>query len=179
MTREEVKKILMIMDASYPNFKVEDLTSTIDAWLFALEDEDYTAITVALKTFLKTSGSAFAPSASQLIEMAYKPKSLNQLSEVEAWDLVSKAVRRSAYNAEEEFNKLPPVVQKAVGSPSMLHAWSQSDLEAFETVVASNFERAYKTVLKREEEIDRLPKEARLQLETLHQLVIGVNDEEN
>jgi len=178
MTREETKKLLAIIDATYPNFKVEDAKTTLDAWHFLLEEEDYNQLSLALKTYIKTSGSGFAPSVSQLIDMAYKPKELNELSETQAWDLVSKAVSRSGYNAEEEFNKLPPLVQKAVGSPTMLHSWSQSDMEAFETVVASNFQRSYRTVVQRERDIARLPKEARVQLESLQQMAIGVRDEE-
>jgi len=177
MTREETSKLLAVIAATFPNFKVENKTQTLDAWHFLLEDEDYSAISIALKTYIKTSGSAFAPSVPELIQMAYKPKSLGMLSEVEAWGLVSKAIRRSGYNSIEEFEKLPALVQKAVGSPSMLQNWSQSDLDSLETVVASNFQRTYRTILAREEEIARLPKEARGQLESLQQLAIGAKDE--
>lgn len=45
-----------------------------------------------------------------------------QLNELEAWSLVEKAIRNSIYNSQEEFSKLPPLVQKAVGSPNVLDA---------------------------------------------------------
>lgn len=47
-----------------------------------------------------------------------------QLNELEAWSLVEKAIRNSIYNSQEEFSKLPPLVQKAVGSPNVLRLWA-------------------------------------------------------
>ena len=32
MTRDDVKKILMMMSAAYPNFKPQDKTVTINTW---------------------------------------------------------------------------------------------------------------------------------------------------
>ena len=46
----------------------------------------------------------------------------NQLSEAEAWAMVSKAARNGLYGAREEFEKLPEDVKQAIGTPDQLKA---------------------------------------------------------
>ena len=74
-----------------------------------------------------------------------------------AWGLVSKALRNGTYGAVEEFNKLPPLVKQAVGMPDNLKNWATSDYQTIETVIQSNFLRTYETVVKRANEINRMP----------------------
>ena len=155
MTREETKKIIRIMIDSYPNYKPSDLSETIDVWCMMLEDYSYQQISVALKAYILTDTSGFAPSIGQLVEKI--KSSTPQLNEMEAWSLVSKAIRNGYYGAEEEFAKLPEVVQKAVGNPSNLRHWSQTNIESIENVVQSNFLRSYRIELKRAIDISKFP----------------------
>ncbi len=74
-----------------------------------------------------------------------------------AWGLVSKALRNGTYGAVEEFNKLPPLVRQAVGMPDNLKNWATADYQTIETVIQSNFLRTYETVVKRANEINRMP----------------------
>jgi hypothetical protein len=76
---------------------------------------------------------------------------------MEAWSLVSNAIKNGYYGAEEEFAKLPEVVQKAVGTPANLRAWAHTDEASIENVVQSNFMRTYRTVVKRETEYAKMP----------------------
>ena len=78
---------------------------------------------------------------------------------MQAWGLVRKAINNSGYHSEEEFAKLPPLVQKAVGTPGQLKQWGMSDIESIETVAQSNFMRTNRAVAKREDEVSRMPKE--------------------
>jgi len=71
--------------------------------------------------------------------------------------LVKKAISDSYYHAEERFSELPETVQKAVGSPSMLRQWGQCDTEDVNTVIMSNFQRAYKAELSKKEFNDSIP----------------------
>jgi predicted small lipoprotein YifL len=80
-----------------------------------------------------------------------------EMTEQEAWALVSKAIRNSAYNSAEEFAKLPPVVQRLVGSPSQLREWGQMDSDTVNSVVASNFQRSYRARAKNERDYLALP----------------------
>ncbi|MFR8332153.1 MAG: hypothetical protein ACLU9S_07140 [Oscillospiraceae bacterium] len=76
---------------------------------------------------------------------------------MEAWNLVAKALRNSAYGSEEEFAKLPPAVQRVAHSPFQLREWALMDADTVQSVVASNFQRAYTARQKSDREFDALP----------------------
>ena len=157
MTREEVKRIIQIMCATYPNYHPSNLTDTVDAWHLMLEDYSYNEIAVALKAYITSDTSGFAPSVGQIIGKLKFISAPEELTEMQAWSLVSKALRTGYYGAEEEFAKLPQEVQKAVGNPSNLRQWSQTDAESVENVIQSNFLRTYRSVLQREREMQKMP----------------------
>jgi hypothetical protein len=156
MTREEAKKLIMVICSTYPNYKPMDLTDTVNVWHFMLSDFEYNEISVALKAYILSDTSGFAPTVGQVLENARKIKSPEELNEMQAWALVSKALRNGTYGAEEEFNKLPPLVQQAVGSPSQLRNWATTDYESIENVIQSNFMRTYRTVCNRANEFSKL-----------------------
>ena len=166
MTRDEVKQILIILEVAYPNFSVsvEKKKPTVGLWHKLLEQYSYHDVELAVQSYINTSGSGFAPSVSQIIDMIHKSTELATMTESEAWALVGRAIRKSTYYSEEEFDKLPADVQKAIGAPSQLHAWATDD-NYNEGVAMSNFQRAYRIVLNRRLEINRLPQEVRTQIE--------------
>lgn len=179
MKREETKKILRIMVDSYPNYKPVDMAETIDVWQMMLEDFSYQQVAMALKAYIMSDTSGFAPSIGQLVGKMQMISTPNELNEMEAWALVSKAIRNGYYCAESEFAKLPEMVQKAIGQPSQLRQWAHSDMESIETVIQSNFMRAYRTVVKRESEIQRMPIEVRNMIGANgNQFLIGGKDRE-
>ncbi len=182
MTREETKKILMMVQASYPNFNPPDKTVTVDTWFLLLKDNEYLAIQQALMAYITTDTSGFAPSIGQLLDKLHTIQSPQELNEMEAWSLVSKALRNGYYGAVEEFNKLPPLVQKAVGSPDNLRNWSQTDTNSIENVVQSNFMRSYRLVVNRENEIKKMPADVRTLIEDVNKASysaqIGVKNRE-
>ena len=70
-------------------------------------------------------------------------------SEVEAWAMVRKALESLKWdNPQEEYDKLPEVVRRAVGNPANLKEWAMSDMGDVETVISSNFMRTYKATTK-------------------------------
>lgn len=156
MTREETKKIIRIMCDSYPNYKPMDLSETVDVWTMMLEEYTYEQISIALKAYVLSDTSGFAPSIGQLIDKIQTITQPQELNEMEAWALVSKALKRSANNSAEEYFKLPPLVRKAVGLPEQLRTWSM-DENFNEEVAMSQFQRCYRTELSRKKEVDKLP----------------------
>ena len=90
MTREEVVKIIRIITSSYPNWKPENMSFTVDTWNSMLSDYTYKEISLALKTYITTDSSGFAPSIGQLISKLQTISGQNELNEMEAWSLVSK-----------------------------------------------------------------------------------------
>lgn len=180
MSRDEVKQILARIDVSYPNWKPKDLSLVVDVWYESLCQYDYKEVCLAVRSFVETDVTGFAPSIGQIIGMIQNIRERangEQLNEMQAWALVSKALRNGTYNAESEFNKLPKLVQNAVGSPNNLHNWATSDYQTIDTVVMSNFQRAYRSVVASERELKMMPSEVRLLIQnTAKQLMIEKGD---
>lgn len=141
----------------YPNYKPNNLSETVDVWNMMLEEYSYSQISMALKTYVHSDTSGFAPSIGQLIGKIQTISQPQELDGMTAWGLVSKALRNGTYGAVEEFNKLPPLVRQAVGMPDNLKNWATSDYQTIETVIQSNFLRTYETVVERANEIKRMP----------------------
>lgn len=142
MTRQETQKILAVISATYPSFKPQDAQTILNAWAMILEPYDYREIQQGLMAFIRSDTSGFAPAVGQLIGKAQKTLS-GELSDGEAWGFVIIALRNSTYGAEQEFAKLPKVVQRAVGSPQVLTQWGQLE-EHMLSGAESSFKRAYK-----------------------------------
>ena len=124
-----------------------------------LSEYTYPQISVALKSYVLSNKSGFAPTIGQLVSMVHSISKPQDLNEMEAWALVSKAIRNSGYRYAEEFLKLPEIIQRAVGIPEQLRIWA-TDEDYNETVVMSNFQRSYRLVLNRKDETTKLPGEA-------------------
>ena len=172
MTRDETKQILMRISTVYPNYKpVSDLRFVVETWNEYLAEYSYEQVKAALQMFIVTDTSGFAPSIGQLIEKLSMISKPEQMGELKAWTLVSKAVRNSAYNSESEFEKLPPLVQKALGSAAQLRIWAM-DEEYNESVNGSNFMRTYRAVVERENKIAKMPAEIRNMIQNNNRLAI-------
>ena len=157
MTREQTVDLVRAIVGIYPNWKPDDLTETVNAWHWALEEYPAEAIKAALQIYIKTNNTGFAPSVSQLIGAMHKPAENDHLSEGEAWALVKKAIQNGNYHAEDEFNRLPEVIQRAVGGAGMIRQWAQTDTDEVNTVVMSNFQRSYKAILSKQDFNNRVP----------------------
>lgn len=164
MEREEVQDFLAMMQATYPNFNPPNKTAAVNAWKLALEDYEENQVYAAFKLYMQTNTSGFAPVPGQIIDKIHTMTAPQELNEMEAWSLVSKAIRNSGYNSVSEFEKLPPLVQKAVGLPDNLREWAMTENLNLE-VVMSNFQRAYKAELKRHEELQKMPQNVRQLIE--------------
>lgn len=149
---------------SYPNYKPNDISETVDVWHMMLEEYSYQEVSVALKAYILSDDSGFAPSIGKLVSKIHTMTDPQELNEMEAWSLVYKAICNSTYNSVSEFEKLPPLVQKAVGLPDSLREWAMTENLNLE-VVMSNFQRAYKAELKRHEELQKMPLNVRQLIE--------------
>ena len=168
MTETEVRKFLAMTQAVYPNYNPPSREAAVNAWLMCLSEYDNNVVMAAFKAYITTDTSGFAPSIGQLLDKLHTIQNPQELNEMEAWSLVSKALRNGYYGAVEEFNNLPPLVQKAVGSPDNLRNWSQTDTNSIENVVQSNFMRSYRLVVNRENEIKKMPADVRTLIENVN-----------
>lgn len=157
MTRDETKKLLLTIEAAFPNFKPADATLTVDTWHWALEEYPAPAVKASLQIYLKTNKSGFAPSVSQIINGIHEPADKTRITEGEAWAMVKRAIADSAYNSTERFFELPPEIQKAIGGPEVLRQWGMTDSDEVNTVIMSNFQRTYRAVISQQEYAERVP----------------------
>ena len=172
MTWDETKNVIAIIKGIYPKWEISNLKATVDAWHIILEDYDYNSIQWAIKRFAVTSNTGFPPSVGQLIAQLREANPVKTMSEAEALGMVQKAIRNSAYNAKEEFDRLPKLVQRAVGSYEVLNAWAMTDIENT-SYIQSNFLRVFSELSKREEIDNALPPSMRIGTTEERKLIDG------
>lgn len=160
MERREVATLLATIQAYYPQYNPPDKTIAVNAWFDILKEYPKELVENALRAFISTDTTGFAPSIGQLIGKMNLIQSMGELNEMEAWSLVSKAIRNSGYHSVEEFEKLPELVRKSVGTPSQLRTWAL-DQNYNEQVVSSNFIKCYRAELNRKREYVSLPQNIR------------------
>lgn len=133
--------------SSYKASGILDDDLSMSIWYEMLKDIKYSDLSNALKQWIMTE--KFPPSIADLRNGVNRILNGDKLGEMEAWNMVMKAIRNSAYNAKKEFDALPVSVQKAVGGPETLQEWALS--ESFnEDVAMSHFIKAYKVSSDRE-----------------------------
>ena len=159
MTRDEFKILVKGMKAGFTSPSFIPDKDAFDVWYGLLNDLPYKVANAAIQSYMMTETKI--PTPADIRKKAQAFIKSDELNEIEAWTLVSKAIRNGYYGAEKEFEKLPPIVQKSVGSPEQLRMWATTDSKSIETVVASNFMKTYKTEVQRAEEYARLPEDVK------------------
>lgn len=168
MNSAETKLVLGVLRAAFPSFykdmKREELNGIVNLWQAMFADDDAEAVMAAVKALIAVKVEGFPPTIGAVKEQLTRLTEANELTELEAWAMVSKATRRGYYSFKEEFEKLPEVVQRAVGSAEQLRIWSQMDENTVESVVASNFMRTFKVKQKQQKELAMIPSDVRQML---------------
>ena len=171
MTREEFSILAKGMKAVYGEKFLPDKYA-FDVWYRLLCDLSYESCNIAVQTYMMTE--KFSPVPADIRKYASR-QSMETLTESEAWNMVRKACQSLSWDKpEDEFNKLPQVVQRAVVSPQALAEMAKSDLGEFETVIASNFMRTFKAVSKQHEQEAQIPQEVRIKIEQMKNKALGL-----
>ncbi len=170
MDREETTKVMALFRAAYPKFydgkKKQELENIVSLWN-EMFPEPYEVVAAAVKSLIQADDKGFPPVIGQVKAKIRLLTQKQGMTEAEAWKLVRDAIKNSGYEAKKEFDKLPPVLQKLVGSPSQLRDWASMDTDTLQSVVASNFQRSYRAVAAREREISKLPEDVRRIVESI------------
>lgn len=160
MNISETAKILYVMKATYPRYysslSPNEIATMAEAWHMMLEEYDYNAVAASLKAYTLGDASGFPPTPGQLVEKLSKARTEHE-DAVSAWQKVRKALRNGNYGAEDEYEKLPPLIQKALGGASTIRAWSNVPSETLESVQMSQFIKAYNSLATRETEDRKIP----------------------
>lgn len=150
MTREETAQLLTAMTTTYPNFHLTDIALALDTWWKILEPDNGRDIFDAFTVYARTDTSGFAPTPGKLHIMVADRQEPG-LAEGEILTMLTKASRNANYGFEQSFAELPPMLQKAVGSPTVIRNWGNMDQEGL-NYAFSNVIKVYKEFLRREKE---------------------------
>lgn len=162
MTRQETGIIMDILTAAYPRFysgqNASDMRKVIALWAEMFVRDDVRLVAAAVKSVIESDEKGFPPTIGQVkAKLRLITQPANELSEADAWAMVAKAIQNGLYNAKDEFEKLPRLVRRIVGSPNMLREWAMMDADTVHSVVASNFQRSYRVLSAKDAEHKKLP----------------------
>lgn len=139
MTQQEFSILVKGLKAVYPDPKFLPDSFAMEIWYGFLGHLDYNTAMAAINRHIVTSSSC--PTIKDILSATQEDSTVG---EAEAWMMVRRAIRNGNYGSEEEYAKLPPAVQKAVGSPQSLSSWAQLPGREVETVIQSQFLRSYR-----------------------------------
>lgn len=161
MTIQETSAIMDVLSVAYPHYYKNQTDDerfiAAQLWAEMFKDDNPAHVAAAVKAFITGDKKGFPPSIGAIKDRIYKLSHPDEMSEMEAWGLVSKAIGNGTYGSEEEFEKLPPVIQRIIGSPSALRDWAQLPADTVESVIQSNFMRSYRAKAASVKEYDMLP----------------------
>lgn len=158
MTAKEFGFLADAIKTYFPRDNVLPTENAMRLWYEELKDIPYQLAHLALQKYVCTN--KFAPTIADIREQVAELNNQNEeeLNETAAWSIAWKAICNSGYHAEEEFAKLPPVIQRTVHSPAQLREWAllkNIDGKTI-TVLQSDFQRAFRVEQQRERERSKL-----------------------
>lgn len=163
MTRQETGIIMDILTTAYPAFyngrNAPDMRMTVNLWAEMFAEDDVKIVAAAVKALIATDDKGFPPHIGAVKGRIRQISNPDEMTEQEAWTHIAKALRNSSYNAEEEFSKLPPILQDVVHAPQQLREWARMDEATVQSVVASNLQRSFRAKAQSRRDFEALPKD--------------------
>jgi len=173
MTRDETLQILALLRASYPafysKFQKRELESIASLWAEMFEHDDFNITKYALKELIATH-TGFPPDIAALknkIKEIVSAASAEPTNE-ELWQKLKKAAGNGYYGAQKEFDNLPPVLQRYLGSPNALRELSMVNTDTLNTVVHGQFLKQIGIIKEREEYERNMPEEIKMLISSAH-----------
>ena len=168
MNRQELLQIFALLEANYePQFAKKttlNKKAMVNLWEEHFIDKDYNLVKAAVNAYISTDITGYVPNVGQINAQIRKLTQPDQMTEQEAVALIMEAAKNGLYGAEEEYNKLPPVLKRLAGSPEQIRVWARMDEDEINTVVASNLMRSYRTIAEQEELQQTLPSSVKAML---------------
>lgn len=163
MTQEETYKVLSLLKSGWPGYfrqmSEKEARGIADLWSTVLIDYPVELVAGAVKRFLVQDTKGYPPSIGQVIASinAISRPPLDEMTESEAWSRIKTALKNGLYNAQTEYEKLPPILRRIVGSSERLHDWALMEEDMVETNVRAMICRSYTQQVEREREQTALP----------------------
>lgn len=163
MAREDCYKILVLLQTAYPRFyankEKSELKNAVNLWADMFHEDS--AETVALAVKFLIANNTFPPSIAEIKQCIVRSQTKDKMDESQAWQRVKRALSNSEYSPKEEYAKLPPEIQRAVGSPVQLYRWAMLDASEVESFISRDFMRNYSAIIQREREYLGVPSDVR------------------
>lgn len=176
MNKQETIKLIVgiktIYPNSYNNMTTEEKNVLIDIWQDSLQDYAYENVYKSLKMYVNSNTSGFAPTPAHIIENLKTMQPDNHLSESEAWDTYYKAICRSSYYAQEEYDKLPDEIKKLT-SPNQMRNLALSEGEALMSSIKASFCRDYRNNIENKKKIETMPM---IEQEQIQHVLLGISE---
>lgn len=177
MKKSETRMILAVLVVAFPAFyrnnTEADTEAAVNLWHQQFIEYEYDTVERAVQALISTKVEGYPPTIGEVKEQIRRLCSQSELDENAAWVMVSKACRNGSYHSKEEFAKLPPDVQRTVGSPDQLKQWAGMDADTVESVIASNFKKAFRAQAARAAEVAKLPPQIRQMIGEVNMKMIG------
>lgn len=171
LAKEDFRTLIKGLKAFYPQEQFIPDADAMAVWYRLLNDIPYNVLSAAINMHVTTN--KFPPTVAELrVASARLMQTKNEISDLEAWAMVRRAVSRSTYYADEEFEKFPELIKKSVGASSNLREWAQVPIDTLDTVIQSQFLRSYRGMVARELELQKLRPEIRDRLEMIARNVL-------
>lgn len=171
MDRKELLGIFAMLEANYePQFakrSVVNKQAMVKLWEDQFLDKDFGLVKAAVDAYIAADTTGFVPNVGQINEQIRVLTTGGRMTEQEAVTILMKAIRNGLYGAEDEFKKLPPILQRLAGSPEQIRAWARMDEDEINTVVASNLMRSYRAISQKEELYQMLPSGVKVLVEQI------------
>lgn len=171
MSRDETITLIKILATAYPDFynytDKDKAENTVNLWYEYFKNEPKEIVYGAVKKYIGSSNKA--PHIADIREEMYNIT--NYEDDLESFESVigeiREAMHNSSYHAQEEFNKLSPIAQKIVHSPSTLREWA----------ISTNFnEQVWRGQMARQfESAKRRAKEEKMMLPGVRKLIENMN----
>lgn len=166
---KETLKVMAVLKAAYPKYYAgqsdEDAKQAARLWQDMFSEYPLQLVGNAVKMLIATC--KFPPNIADVMEKIQQITQPKAMTEMEAWELIRKALSNSAYHSAEEFELLPGTLQRIVGSPQMLREWAMTPIDDLQTVVQSNFMRSYRAASKADTEFKAIPESVRQFMRTV------------
>lgn len=121
-------------------------------WYRFFENDDYEVVSKAVDKFIATDTTGYAPTIGQIKNLLISVNPPSQISVESAWAKAIRAARCDYRYAQQEYDKLPSAIQKAVGSPRVLVEWGWMEENATQ-FARKEFEKKYNDVLEEEKQL--------------------------
>ena len=179
MTREETSQMLTLLKVAYPNFygkmSAKDAYATLNLWAEMFADDPADQVAAAVKAIIAVQVEGFPPTIGAVKEKLRELRNINAMTAQEGWTWALKAAQGNV-----KWDDLPEPVKKAIGSQSILYVWRYNvDVEAFNTVIYSQFIKAFNINQEREVALEKLPTSVRQMISSVADSMKLIGPERN